>query len=289
MSLQARGWSRRSAWLLAGLSAGSIVAFQHAWYDILKHAIKRPECRYILLVPLCGLFLFWCRRSRLSAVRSRPSMFGPLVVALAILLAWHSDRVDLRVGIHLSAVLALIGSVLTMTGFEAVRQFGPVFMAALLIVPIPGSIRQLISRPLQEAAVSLTQAILELVGVTAIRDGSLLLIRGTPVAVGEACDGMRMVLALGLVVFTFVFSMPLRSGTRIFLVLISPFVAILCNVVRLVPSSVAFGFADEGVAIRIHEFFGWLMLIVAVAAMFLALRLLRWLDFPVLRWRLLGA
>lgn len=289
MSLQARGWSRRSAWLLVGLSVGSIVAFQHAWYDILKHAIKRPECRYILLVPLCGLFLFWCRRSRLSAVRSRPSMFGPLVVALAILLAWHSDRVDLRVGIHLSAVLALIGSVLTMTGIEAVRQFGPVFMSALLIVPIPGSIRQLISRPLQEAAVTLTQAILELVGVTAIRDGSLLLIRGTPVAVGEACDGMRMVLALGLVVFTFVFSMPLRSGTRIFLVLMSPFVAILCNVVRLVPSSVAFGFADEGVAIRIHEFFGWLMLIVAVAAMFLALRLLRWLDFPVLRWRLLGA
>ena len=289
MSLHARGWSRRSAWLLAALAVGSIVAFIHAWSDIVRHALSRPECRYILFVPACCLFLFWCRRSRLSAVRARPSMVGPLVVALSILLAWHSDRVDLRVGIHLSAVLALIGSILTMTGTEAIRQFGPVFMAALLLVPIPGSVRQVVSRPLQEAAVVLTQGTLEMFGVTAIRDGSLLVIRGTPIAVGEACDGMRMVLALGLVVFTFVFSMPLRSGTRIFLVLVSPLVAILCNVFRLVPSSIAFGFADARVAVQVHELFGWLMLVVAVASMFIALRLLRWLDFPVLRWRLLGA
>jgi exosortase/archaeosortase family protein len=98
-----------------------------------------------------------------------------------------------------------------------------------------------------------------------------------------------MVLALGLLVFTFVFAMPLRPGTRLFLVLISPLVALMCNVVRLVPSSLAFGFTDEAMAVRIHEFFGWLMLFMAIAAMFLTLRMLRWLDIPTLRWRLLGA
>lgn len=289
MSLQARGWSRRSAWLLLGLAIASVFAFRDAWADILDHAVLKPEGGYLLLVPACAAFMFWCRRSRLPFVRARPSMIGPLVVAVAILLEWYSDQTDLRVGIHLAAVLALIGSVLTMTGPEAIRQFGPVFLAVLLAVPIPGSVRQAISRPLQDSAVVLTQGTLDLIGVQVIRDGSLLVIRGTPVAVGEACDGMRMVLALGVVVFTFVFAMPLRSGTRLFLVLVSPFVALLCNVMRLVPSSIAFGFADQSVAVRIHEIFGWLMLVVAVTAMFLTLRLLRWLDFPVLRWRLLGA
>lgn len=289
MSLQTRGWSRRSAWLLVGLSAGSLLAFSDAWGDILQVAVNRVDSRYILLAPICGAFLFWFRRSRLPVVRCRPSLVGPLLVALAIALAWHSDRVDLRVGIHLSAVLGLIGSVLTMTGLEAVRQFGPVVVTAFFMVPVPGALRQEISRPLQDTAVSLTQATLELVGVAAIRDGSLLVIRGTPVAVGEACDGMRMVLALGLIVFTFVFSMPLRSGTRLFLILISPFIATFCNVFRLVPSSLAFGFADESTAIWVHELFGWLMLLVAIGAMFLALRLVRWLDIPVVRWRLLGA
>lgn len=288
MSLHARGWSRQSAWLLAALSAGAIGAYHHAWEGIIRHALQRPESRYILWVPISAAFLFWCRRSRLPMVRCRPSMVGPLVVAAALLLASHSDRTDLRVGSQLAAVLALFGSVLTMTGLEAVRQFGPVFIATLLLVPIPGSIRQEISRPMQDAAVVLTQATLDLVGVSAIRDGSLLVIRGTPVAVGEACDGMRMALALGVVVFTFVFSMPLRSGTRLFLVLISPAVAIACNVVRLVPSSIAFGFTDEDTATRIHEVSGWFMLVVAVVAMFLTLRIVRWLDFPVTRWRLLG-
>jgi exosortase len=289
MSLQARGWSRRSAWLLAGLCVAAIASFQHAWWDILKHVTQRPECRYILFVPASAALLFWCRRSRLPFVRCRPSMVGPLVVALSLLLAWHSDRIDLRVGIHLSAVIALIGAVLTMTGLEAIRQFGPVILATLLLVPVPGSIRQEISRPLQDTAVTLTQGMLELAGVTAIRDGSLLVIRGTPVAVGEACDGMRMVLALGLVAFTFVFAMPLRPGARVFLVLIAPMVALFCNVIRLVPSSLAFGFADEAVAVRVYELFGWLMLAVATGTMFLALRLFRWLDLPVVRWRLLGA
>jgi exosortase len=158
----------------------------------------------------------------------------------------------------------------------------------LLIVPMPGSVRQEISRPMQDAAVVLTQATLDLIGVSALRDGSLLVIRGTPVAVGEACDGMRMALALGLTVFTFVFSMPLRWGARLFLVLISPLVAVVCNVIRLVPSSIAFGFAEESTAVRVHEIFGWMMLAVAVVAMFLTLRLVRWLDLPVTRWRLLG-
>jgi len=288
MSLQARGWSRQSAWILLALCAGAVLAFLHAWRDILGQALDRPESRYILWVPASALFLFWCRRSRLPMVRCRPSLVGPLTVAAACLLAVRSDAIDLRVGLHLAAVLALIGSVLTMTGLEAVRQFGPVFIAALLLVPIPGSIRQEISRPMQDAAVVLTQAMLELTGVNAIRDGSLLVIRGTPVAVGEACDGMRMALALGLVVFTFVFAMPLRWGARLFLVLVSPFVAIACNVIRLVPSSIAFGFTEESTAIRIHEIFGWMMLLVAVVAMFLTLRLVRWLDLPVTRWRLLG-
>jgi exosortase len=209
-------------------------------------------------------------------------------VAAASALASYSEAIDLRVGIHLAAVLALLGSVLTMTGLEAIRQFGPVFLALLLIVPMPGSVRQEISRPMQDAAVVLTQATLDLIGVSALRDGSLLVIRGTPVAVGEACDGMRMALALGLTVFTFVFSMPLRWGARLFLVLISPLVAVVCNVIRLVPSSIAFGFAEESTAVRVHEIFGWMMLAVAVVAMFLTLRLVRWLDLPVTRWRLLG-
>jgi exosortase len=288
MSLHARGWSRRSAWILAALCAASVVAFHHAWMDLFRHGIDRPESRYILWVPACAAFLFWCRRSRLPAVRCRPSLWGPLTVAAASALASYSEAIDLRVGIHLAAVLALLGSVLTMTGLEAIRQFGPVFLALLLIVPMPGSVRQEISRPMQDAAVVLTQATLDLIGVSALRDGSLLVIRGTPVAVGEACDGMRMALALGLTVFTFVFSMPLRWGARLFLVLISPLVAVVCNVIRLVPSSIAFGFAEESTAVRVHEIFGWMMLAVAVVAMFLTLRLVRWLDLPVTRWRLLG-
>ena len=174
----------------------------------------------------------------------------------------------------------LLGCVMSMTGIGIVRKFSPAILALFFLIPIPGSIRQLIALPLQDIATNVTQIVLELIGVPAIRLGQVLVINNEPVAVGEACSGLRMILAFGVVVYAFAFSMPLRMSTRIVLLGISPLVAVLCNIVRLIPTSVFFGYGSVDQVQIFHDLAGWVMIPLSFVMLFVLLRLFCWFDFP---------
>ena len=92
--------------------------------------------------------------------------------------------------------------------------------------------------------------------------------------------------ALTLVVYFFAFGTPLKAGTRAFLLIMSPLIAILCNVIRLVPTSLIFGYGNSDTAQRFHDLAGWIMLPIAMLMLYGLLRTIRWLEFPVTQLRL---
>jgi exosortase/archaeosortase family protein len=61
-------------------------------------------------------------------------------------------------------------------------------------------------------------------------------VNGVDVAIGEACNGMRMTFALVLVSFAFALTTPLNGYVRVLIVLLSPVSAVIANVIRLVPT-----------------------------------------------------
>ena len=126
---------------------------------------------------------------------------------------------------------------------------------------------------------------LNFIGVDAENVGYLIEINGIPVAIAEACNGMRLVMPLAIVMYAFVFSLPLKPVTRTLLIVLSLPVALLCNVLRLIFTALAYGYVPDR-AIGIHDLLGWMMIPLAVLMMFGILRLLEWLDLPVARLRL---
>ena len=287
--LRPRSWTAAQVALLGALVAAGVWACWPAWIDIWQQATRRSDAGYVLLVPFVAGYLFWLRRARLRFVRCRPSLWGAAIALCSVGLTWYGAEVDNHMARHLAAVAALVAAVVTMAGPESLRQFAVVAVALLFLLPVPGAIRQQMARPLQLMAASFTGELLYLAGIDAVREGAVLVIRGTPVAVGEACDGMRMVLALALVVFTFVFSVPLRTEMRLLLIGLSPIVALLCNVLRLIPTAIAYGFTSPETAEWVHDVAGWMMLPAALLMLFGVVRLFRWLEFPVYRWRLAPA
>jgi exosortase len=289
MRVVRHGWSGSQIGFMLLLVAAAVWACLPAWQDIILQMTHRSDAGYIALVlPVAG-YLFWIRRSRARFVRCRPSAWGPLAVLIGIGLAWYGDERDIRLAQHIGAIVTVVGAILTMTGLEALRQFGAVFLTLLFLVPVPGYFRTRIAIPLQEGATAFTDGVLNLIGIASERHGASLVIRDTPIAVGEACDGMRMVFALVLVVYAFVFSVPFRPVTRITLILLSPLVALVCNVVRLVPTALFYGYAHPDTAQQVHDIAGWLMLPIALVLLLAIVRLMRWLDLPVFRWRMLPA
>jgi exosortase len=284
-----RGWNRGHVLLLlAMLTAVGWWGWQ-AIDDIATFAMGQVDNSYILLAPFVAGYLVWLRRSRFQFLRYRPNLIGPLMVAIGLAGSNWGDANGVQVLWHGGVLLAMFGCVYSMTGWELVRQFAPAVIAMALVLPLPGRIRESLAGPAQEFSVVTAHAVLQMLGFEATRAGSVITIAGEPVAVGEACNGMRMVFALGLVVYAFVFSVPFSTTTRLVLIASAPLVALACNIVRLVPTSIAYGWLDPETAEQIHDIGGWLMLPLALLMLMGIVRLMRWLDLPVMNWRLVPA
>lgn len=286
---ESRGWMLPDVALLLLMLLVTGWVGREQILDTWNRAIAGGDSGYVLLAPLAVVYLVWLRRSRLQYVRYRPSFWGPVIVAAGLLLtAWGFDS-DVLIAWQGGIIVAMIGCVVSMTGPGVVRQFAPAFVAMFMMLPMPGRIVQQFSVPLQSLATGLTEEILRFLQADVARLGNQLIVNGTPIAVGETCNGMPMTLTLGLVIFVLVFSLPLRNGARLALLLLSPFIALFCNVLRLVPTSIMFGMDDPAAAELVYSWSGLAMIPIAILMLIGSLRFLNWLDLPITTWRLVTA
>jgi exosortase len=230
--------------------------------------------------------MVWSRRVRLRHCPPSGEWIGPLIVAAGWGLSWFGYHNMVQAAWHLGAVLIVIGAPLTVLGKNVVFNFLPAILVLIFLVPVPASVRQWIAVPLQTYTAAVTQAILETFAVNVERAGNVLTINGTEVAVAEACNGMRMVFALVLVSYAFAFGLPLKNSARLVVLLASPVAALICNVIRLLPTVLLYGYADRRLAGMFHDASGWLMLPVAFVLLLGVLRVLRWALIPVNRYTL---
>ena len=119
--------------------------------------------------------------------------------------------------------------------------------------------------------------------------GNLISFNGKQVEIAEACNGMRMVFTLFLASYVFAFVTPLRGYVRAIILLASPVTAVVCNVIRLVPTVWVFGHTSPEKAAIFHDFSGWVMLVVAFLGLTGIVRILKWAMVPVVPFTLAAA
>jgi len=106
---------------------------------------------------------------------------------------------------------------------------------------------------------------LETLGFTVARDGNIININGTQVAVAEACNGLRMLTAF-FVVTGFVILLSRRKLWEKALIFLSSVpIALLCNTIRLTLTSIAFVYLDaEAWKKAFHDYGGLAMMPLAL-------------------------
>lgn len=275
------GWD---VWHLAGALAMLVLGVsvtRDAWADIIGIALHDEESSHIILVPFLFAWLIWSRRVRLRQCRPRGMRIGPLLVILgcAILLTGYHNAIQSFW--HGGSLLLVIGCVVSVVGIQVVWRFLPAFFVLFFLVPIPGMLRQQIAIPMQVKTAEATSTFLQILGSQVTRTGSVLSVNGVDIGIVEACNGLRMVFALVLVSYAFAFAVPLRWYVRLIVVAASPILAILCNVIRIVPTVWLYGYSSDSVAAAFHEVSGWGMLMVAFGLLFGIIRVLQWARLPV--------
>lgn len=271
--------SRRLLGALA-LLALAVAVTSDIWADIFAIATRDEESSQVLLVPLVVAWLVWVRRDRWQGCRVRQTWIGPPLIAAGWLLSTIGYHHAIQSFWHGGAVLVAVGCFLTVVGSDLLRRFLPVFVVLVFLIPVPGMARQEIAIPLQSVTAQLTQIACEILGFDVGRTGNVLNLNGVDVEVAEACNGMRMVFALVLVSFAFAYGTKMPNYVRLLIVLGSPLAAVLCNVIRLIPTVWLYGNYPEQVAVRFHDISGWVMLPIAFLLLLGFTRLIRWALTP---------
>ncbi|UCG17294.1 MAG: exosortase/archaeosortase family protein [Phycisphaerales bacterium] len=218
------------------------------------------------LVPLAALYLLWHKRRALAKCRVAPCGWGIAVILLAQagwafgLLFYFKSAERYSLALTVAGIVLLVGG---RQVFHAVRW---ILLFLFLMVPLPGRIHNLISGPLQDLAIRGAVFVLELAGVAAAREGNVIMLNGAvPVAVAEACSGLRMLTAFVIVAAVLAYVVSRPRWQKLVLIISSIPVAILCNIVRVVVTALLFQAAGSEMAERFfHDFAGLTMMPVAV-------------------------
>lgn len=269
-------------WLaLVALPVLGIIVTLDAWRDILHIALRDEESSQVFLVPLVAGWLVWVRRRRLAHARLHGSWAGCLILLAGAIFYCIGDRFLIQSFWHGGAVIVLIGCVITVLGKDLVSQFLPAIIAMMFVVPVPGRLRQRIAIPMETTTAAVTQHVYETLGLSIERSGNTLSLNGHEVDIVEACNGLRMVVALTMVSYAFAWGTPLRWYVRLIVLALSPVSAVICNVIRLVPTVYLYGYHPGEFAYRFHDLSGWVMLFISFFMLMGVIRVLRWALVPV--------
>jgi len=267
------------------MGALAIWATLDAWSDIFLIARKNEEYSHIFLVPFVAIAMIYVRRARFRYCKPTGTGLGFIIAGLGWglhVFGFYNNFVSLW---HIGAVTVLIGCVISVFGKHALFRFFPAVAVLMFLIPVPGTVRLSIAAPLEEYTARISELLLNAGGVAVIRTGNLLMVKGTPVNIAEACNGLRMVFALVLVSYFFGFALPLRNSVRFTILLASPFAAILCNVIRILPTVLLYGQSKDAGRL-FHDYSGWLMLPISFLILLGIIAALRWAMVPVMRYTL---
>ena len=235
------------------------------------------------LVPLVALFLVWRERKNLRKCLLKPCWLGG--IALVILaqatrfygLVFMFDSID-----NYSLALTIAGLVLMVAGWQVFRCISWILLFLFLMFPLPGRVHNMISGPLQSMATTGAVFFMEAFGVRVSQQGNVMMLnQNTPLAVAEACSGLRMLTAF-IIVAAFIAYMVKRSRLQKAVVLASSIpVAVICNIIRIfVTAVIMLKVSSEAADKFFHDFAGIVMMPIAVMLIFGELWLMEMLTLP---------
>jgi exosortase len=225
-----------------------------------------PNYGHGFFSPFLAGCMVWSRRDKLDTLTVQPSAWGWLPLLSGLLLFIVGVAVEMvgggRGGLFTmgwSFILTLMGLVLLLLGRGFCKQMAIPLAYLAFMMPLPTGVFTAVTMPLQVYATSATTSALQLFGIPALREGTLIHLPAMTLGVVEACSGIRSLLTLlAAAVALGFFTHKLLRWQRLLLIGSAVPVAIVTNTFRITGTGVLAYFFGEGVAQGFfHGFSGW--------------------------------
>ena len=180
---------------------------------------------------------------------------------------------------EVSMLATIAGSVLFLFGWSHLRVMLFPIAFLMLMIPLPAIIFNQITFPLQLLASRFGESALVLAGIPVLREGNVIHLSNTSLAVAEACSGIRSLISLLTLGIVYGYFVDPRSWVRWVIAMATVPVAIVTNGLRVAGTGVGAHYFGPAVAEGFfHEFSGWLIFVSAFVILLALHRALVWIS-----------
>ena len=202
-------------------------------YHMVLHWRMGGEYSHGFLIAPLAIYFAWEQRPQLRKTPVKPSWWGLVPLVLGVLALAVG-----RLGVELMAmrtafVLTINGLVLLLMGWPIYRVLIFPLWFSFLMVPLPQSLANVITFPLQLIATDLAMFPLYWLKIPALREGNIIHLSESTLLVAEACSGLRSVMALGTLGVVFAYFFRRGFAKRLVIILSTLPIAILVNAFRV--------------------------------------------------------
>jgi len=219
----------------------SLILFKVALFQLAKFS-DHSECSYIPLIPLISGFLIFVRRKSIFEGAEPSLWLGSSIVAGGMLLWFIKGYLGSGSITNLEfSALALVGTwcglFVVWYGPRAARMALLPLCLLLFMVPAPQRVLDAVVQVLQQGSAVLSHELFRLLGVPALREGTVISLPKLTIRVAPECSGIRSSISL-LILTLAVGNLYLRLGwNKLLLALTLIPLVVVKNAIRIVTLS----------------------------------------------------
>lgn len=249
--------------------------------DLQYHWLHELDWSHGPIIPLFSLYLLYLNWDKIRRAPVRHTWVG-LILLFAALAAyqytlWGVAFLAIR---PVAMLVAVLGIAIYLCGLPVMRYGWLPWMYLFFAIPLPKRAYLAITEPLRQIAATVATSVLSLIPDLEIhRLGSTIQYMYNrsvgQLEVADACSGMRSTITLLAIGVAVTFMTPRPAWQRIIMLLSCVPIAMFCNVIRVIITSVLYIFVDpayaEGtphmvlglvmmmVAFGMFQFLGWML------------------------------
>jgi exosortase len=280
---QSRAW----LWALAATLLVLGLVYAPNFRDLSGYWFGDPNYSHgPLVIPIAAIIL-WRRLStaqeKLIPSASATPYWGWVFLAVVLALRVIAYERNMQWSENATIVPAIACLTWIFGGWPLLRLAWPAIAFLLFMFPLPRSINNWMSLPLQEIATVGSCFLLQLSQIWVIQQGNTIHLTTKAhemerLEVAAACNGLSMLMTLAATVAATVIVIPLPTWKRITLLVSAVPIALVSNILRIVATGWCYYYISGPKAKDwAHDISGWLMMPLALVLIGLELRILSWL------------
>ncbi len=265
--------------LLAGTGVLLLAA---AYFPVLTSLFDQwmndPNYQHGILIPFVSAILLWKRRARLkTSTGGGGAIPGLIIIFISVALLVAGTAASELFAARISLPLLLLGITFFLMGTNFAKNAAFPLLFLLMMIPLPYIIYYKITFPMQIMSARFSAGMLDIINVSVVRKGNILLLPGYTLEVIAACSGLRSLMTMVTLALIFAAFSGFSNIRKIILVACAIPVAIVANTIRLTVTALgAYTIGPQFADGILHEISGLIVFMAGLLLLMLCAGILKW-------------